>query len=255
MKLNLQRPLVFLDIESTGLSVTADRIVELSMVKVMPDGTEDVRTQRFNPTIPISAEASAVNGIKDEDVADCPTFKEKAHDVMAFIEGCDLAGFNSNHYDIPLLAEELLRAGIDFRPERHRLIDVQTIFHKMEQRTLKAAYKFYCDKRLEGAHTAEADTKATYEVLMAQLDRYSDLQNDVAFLSDFSSRGKNVDLACRIVLNDAGEEVVNFGKHKGKTIRELVKRDPAFFAWVQQGDFPQDTKRAFLRLRLKYKDQ
>ena len=255
MKLKLSRPLVFLDIESTGLSVTADRIVELSMVKVMPDGSEVVHTMRFNPTIPISAEASAVNGIKDEDVADCPTFKEKAHDVYAFIERCDLAGFNSNYYDIPLLAEELLRAGIDFRVENHRLIDVQTIFHKMEQRTLAAAYKFYCGKRLEGAHTAEADTKATYEVLMAQLDHYADLQNDVAFLADFSKRGMNVDLAGRIVMNDKGEEVVNFGKHKGRTIRELVRRDPAFFGWVQQGDFPQDTKRAFLRLRLKYRDQ
>ena len=261
MLLNLEKPIVFFDLETTGVNVGTDHIVEICLLKVNPDQTTEQLVHRVRPvdsdgkTIHIPEFTTAIHGISDADVADKPSFTQLAPEIASFIGDADLAGYNSNKFDVPLLVEEFLRAGLKFDLKSRRLIDVQNIFHKMEQRTLEAAYKFYCDKRLEGAHTAEADTKATYEVLMAQLDRYSDLQNDVAFLSDFSSRGKNVDLACRIVLNDAGEEVVNFGKHKGKTIRELVKRDPAFFAWVQQGDFPQDTKRAFLRLRLKYKDQ
>lgn len=251
MKLKLTRPIVFFDIEATGLNIAQDRIVELCYIKVFPNGNEASETLRFNPGIHISAEASEVNGIKDEDVADCPPFKEKAKELAAVFQGCDMAGYNSNHFDIPLLVEEFIRAGVDFDPAKCRFVDVQNIYHKMEKRTLSAAYKFYCGKDLEDAHTALADTRATYEVLQGQLDRYPDtLKNDVAFLSEFSRRHRNVDLAGRIVLDEQGEPVINFGKYKGRPVKEVLQRDQGYFAWIMQGDFPQNTKQAFMRIKL-----
>ena len=212
MRLNLKKPLIFFDLETTGVNIVKDRIVELSYVKVLPDGTESTRTYRINPEMPIPPESTAIHGITDEDVKDCPTFKSLARTLAAEIEGCDLAGYNSNRFDIPLLAEEFIRAGVDVNLNRRKFIDVQTIFHKMEQRTLSAAYRFYCDKDLEHAHTAEADAMATYEVLKAQLDRYPTLKNDVTYLSQFSAYTRNVDFAGRLVYNDKNEEVINFGK-------------------------------------------
>lgn len=251
MKLQLKRHIIFFDIEATGLNVVHDRIVELSYIKVHPNGKEESETLRFNPGIHISAEATAVNGIKDEDVVNCPPFKEKAKELAATFQGCDIAGYNSNHFDIPLLVEEFIRAGVDFDITKSRFVDVQGIFHKMEKRTLEAAYKFYCDKELIDAHTAMADTRATYEVLMGQLDRYADtLKNDVDFLADFSRRNRNVDLAGRIILNEQDVPVINFGKYKGSPVKDVLTRDPGYFAWVMQGDFPQNTKQAFMRIKL-----
>ncbi len=251
MKLNLNRPLVFFDIEATGLNIAHDRIVELCFIKIFPDGSEEARTMRFNPGIPISAEASAVNGIKDEDVADCPTFKEKAPEIAALLKDCDMAGYNSNHYDVPMLVEEFIRAGVDFDITQCRFVDVQGIFHKMEQRNLSAAYRFYCDKELTDAHTALADTRATYEVLLGQLERYGDaLKNDVDYLADFSRRNRNVDLAGRIVLNDKDVPTINFGKYRGRPIVDVLKKDPGYYSWVMQGDFPQNTKQVFMRYML-----
>mgnify|MGYP002549689529 CR=1 FL=1 len=252
MKLNLSRPIVFFDIEATGLNVATDRIVEISYIKVYPDGHEESQTLRFNPGIPISAEASAVNGIKDEDVSDCPSFKEKAADLALIFSECDIAGFNSNYFDIPLLVEEFIRAGINFDITKCRFVDVQNIYHKMEKRTLAAAYKFYCDKDLENAHTAQADTRATYEVLQSQLDLYDkELKNDIGFLAEFSRRNRNVDLAGRIVLNEQGVETINFGKYKGQAVADVIRREPGYFSWIMQGDFPQNTKQEFMRLKLK----
>lgn len=251
MKLNLSRPIVFFDIESTGLDTVHDRIVELCYIKVFPNGNEASETLRFNPGRHISAEATAVNGISDEDVADCPRFEERAEDLADIFSNCDIAGYNSNHFDVPLLVEEFLRAGVDFDVRQCRFIDVQTIYHKMEQRNLTAAYKFYCGKNLEDAHTAMADTRATYEVLQSQLDRYPDeLQNDVAFLADFTRRSRNVDLAGRIVLNDQDVPTINFGKYRGRPVSEVLSRDPGYYGWIMQGDFPQETKQTFTRLRL-----
>lgn len=252
MKLNLSRPIVFFDIEATGLNVATDRIVEISYIKVYPDGHEESQTLRFNPGIPISAEASAVNGIKDEDVSDCPSFKKKAADLALIFSECDIAGFNSNYFDIPLLVEEFIRAGINFDITKCRFVDVQNIYHKMEKRTLAAAYKFYCDKDLENAHTAQADTRATYEVLQSQLDLYDkELKNDIGFLAEFSRRNRNVDLAGRIVLNEQGVETINFGKYKGQAVADVIRREPGYFSWIMQGDFPQNTKQEFMRLKLK----
>lgn len=252
MQLQLSRPIIFFDIEATGLNIATDRIVELCYIKVLPNGTEKVVTQRFNPGIHISAEASAVNGIYDEDVANSPTFKMKAAEIARDFEGCDLAGFNSNHFDIPLLVEEFIRAGVDYDVTGARLVDVQGIFHKMERRDLTSAYKFYCNKDLADAHTAEADTRATLEVLEAQLDRYADtLKNNVAFLAEFSRRNRNVDLAGRIVYNDQNVETINFGKYRGRPVAEVLQRDPGYFNWVMQGDFTQNTKQAFMRIKLR----
>ncbi|MFR1988503.1 MAG: exonuclease domain-containing protein [Prevotellamassilia sp.] len=252
MQLQLSRPIIFFDIEATGLNIATDRIVELCYIKVLPNGTEKVVTQRFNPGIHISAEASAVNGIYDEDVANCPTFKMKAAEIARDFEGCDLAGFNSNHFDIPLLVEEFIRAGVDYDVTGAHLVDVQGIFHKMERRDLTSAYKFYCNKDLTDAHTAEADTRATLEVLEAQLDRYADtLKNNVAFLAEFSRRNRNVDLAGRIVYNDQNVETINFGKYRGRPVSEILQRDPGYFNWVMQGDFTQNTKQAFMRIKLR----
>ena len=252
MQLNLKNPLIFFDIESTGLNVATDRIVEICAVKVMPNGDQEIKTRRINPTIPISPEAQAVHGISNEDVKDCPTFREIAKSLANWMEGCDFAGYNSIKFDIPLLAEEFLRVGIDFDFRKRNLVDVQNIFHKMEQRTLTAAYKFYCQKDLENAHSAEADTLATYEILKSQLDRYPDaLQNDVKMLAEFSTRSKLVDYAGRIALNEKGVPVLNFGEHKGKSVEEVFRTEPSYYAWMMNGDFTLDTKKVITDLKLK----
>ena len=255
MELNLKRPLIFFDLETTGVDTVHDRIVEISMVKVMPDGEEIVRTRRLNPQMPIPREATAVHGITDDDVKDEPTFAQIAKSLASFMEGCDLGGFNSNRFDLPLLVEEFLRAGVDVDFKRCRFVDVQNIFHKMEQRTLIAAYKFYCDKDLTEAHSAEADTLATYEVLKAQLDRYPNLENDMDFLSEFSSRGETVDYAGRIVFDEKGREVFAFGKHKGRTVEEVFQTEPSYYAWMMNGDFPLYTKKVITDIRLRMKKQ
>lgn len=255
MQLNLSRPLVFFDIEATGLNTATDRIVELCMVKVFPDGKDEVRTLRFNPTIPISPEASAVNGITDEDVANCPRFADMASDLNDYFANCDLAGYNSNSFDIPMLVEEFIRAGVNFDLTTRRFIDVQTVFHKMEPRTLTAAYKYYCQKELVDAHSAEADTVATYEVLKAQIDRYDEVQNDVDWLADFTRRNNNVDLAGRIVLNDENVEVINFGKYRGRPVRDVLRYDQGYYNWIMQGDFSQNTKQVFMQLKLRYDNE
>ena len=208
---------------------------------------------RLNPEMPIPAEATAIHHITDDDVRDKPTFKDVAKDLDKVFEGCDIAGFNSNKFDIPLLVEEFLRAGINFDVSKRKFIDIQTIFHKMEQRTLVAAYKFYCGKNLEEAHSANADTRATYEVLKAQLDRYGNLENDVDFLSKFSSQNRNVDLAGRIILNADDKEIFNFGKYKGQLVTEVLRRDPGYFSWILQGDFPQNTKNVLINIKLRMK--
>ncbi|MCI5662860.1 MAG: 3'-5' exonuclease [Mediterranea sp.] len=251
MKLNLKNPLVFFDLETTGTNINSDRIVEICYLKVHPNGNEEAKTLRINPEMHIPEEASAVHGIYDADVADCPTFKSIARNIAKDIEGCDLAGFNSNRFDIPVLAEEFLRAEVDIDLSRRKFVDVQVIFHKMEQRTLSAAYKFYCGKNLDDAHSAEGDTRATYEVLKAQLDRYPELQNDIAFLSNYSSFNKNVDFAGRMVYNDAGVEVFNFGKYKGMPVTEVLQRDPGYYGWIQSSDFTLNTKAMLTKIRLR----
>lgn len=254
MPLTLRRPLLFFDIEATGLDTSRDRIVELSYIKVSPDGSEEAQTMRFNPTIPISAEATAVNGITDEDVAQCPTFADKAAELARVFSGCDIAGYNSNHFDVPMLVEEFIRAGVEFDVSACNLVDVQGIYHKMEKRTLAAAYQFYCHKDLENAHTAMADTRATLEVLRAQLDHYGDqIPHSIEGLSEFSRFNKNVDLAGRIIYDDKGTPVFNFGKHRGRPVEWVVKNEPGFISWMLQADFPQNTKQALTRLYLKYK--
>lgn len=252
MELAIKNPLIFFDLETTGINVSADRIVEISMIKITPGGEKIVKTRRVNPQMHIPEEATAVHHISDEDVKDEPTFKEIAKSLATFIEGCDFAGFNSNKFDVPMLAEEFIRAGVDVDFSSRRFIDVQTIFHKMEQRTLVAAYKFYCDKDLTEAHSAAADTMATYEVLKAQLDRYPDaLKNDVAFLSEFSSHTRNVDFAGRVVYDDNGAEVFNFGKHKGRKVEEVFAKEPSYYNWMMDGDFPEYTKRVITRIKLR----
>ena len=247
MKLNLKRPIVFFDLETTGVDTARDRIVEISMIKVMPDGEEITRTRRLNPGMHIPAEATAVHGITDDDVKECPTFAQVAKSLEQFIRGCDFGGFNSNRFDLPVLVEEFLRAGVDVDLKKRKFIDVQNIFHKKEQRTLVAAYRFYCDKDLDDAHSAEADTRATYEVLKAQLDRYPDLENDVAALADFSARGEAADYAGRILYNDKGEEVFGFGKYKGRSVAEIFRLEPSYYAWMMNGDFPLYTKKGHHR--------
>ncbi|MBR2072762.1 MAG: ribonuclease H-like domain-containing protein [Alistipes sp.] len=254
MKLNLKRPIVFFDLETTGVDTAKDRIVEVSMIKIMPDGEEIVRTRRINPQMHIPEQATAIHGITDEDVKDAPTFAQVAKSMAQFIEGCDFGGFNSNRFDMPMLVEEFLRAGVDVDFKRRRFVDVQNIFHKMEQRTLVAAYKFYCDKNLEEAHSAEADTRATYEVLMAQLDRYPELQNDVAALADFSERGQTADFAGRIGFNDKQEEVFNFGKYKGRRVEDVFREEPSYYAWMMNGDFPLYTKKVITEIYLRLKN-
>ena len=254
MQLNLKNPLVFFDLETTGINITTDRIVEISYLKVMPDGKEECKTRRVNPQMPIPKHSTDIHGITDEDVKDCPTFKEMAKSLASQIEGCDLAGFNSNRFDIPLLAEEFLRAGVDIDLNKRKFIDVQTIFHKMEQRNLVAAYKFYCGKELKDAHSAESDTRATYEVLMSQLDKYPELENNVDSLSAFSSFNSNVDFAGRMIFNENGEEVINFGKYKGHLVKDVLKKDLGYYGWIMQGDFSLNTKQKLTEIRLRMKD-
>lgn len=244
MNINLKKPLAIFDLEATGLDVTSDRIVEIAVVKINPDGTRTDFHQRINPQIPIPKEVTAIHGIGDEDVKDAPTFKDILPELEKFIENTDFAGFNSNKFDLPLLAEEFLRAGSEVDLSVHKHIDVQNIFHKMEQRTLEAAYRFYCEKNLENAHTAMADAEATWEVLNAQIQRYSTLEDNVDFLSEFSIYGdvSRLDFAGRLALNEKGEAIYNFGKHKGKTIREVMKLEPGYYGWMLDANFPLYTK-------------
>ncbi len=251
MKLKLKRPIVFFDLETTGVDTSKDRIVEISMIKVMPDGEEITKTRLINPGMPIPPSATAIHGITDEDVKDCPTFAQIAKSLEQFIRGCDFGGFNSNRFDLPLLVEEFMRAGVDVDFKRRKFVDVQNIFHKKEQRTLIAAYKFYCDKDLTEAHSAEADTRATYEVLQAQLDKYLDLENDIDALAEFSARGETVDYAGRIVYDEKGVEVFGFGKYKGRSVCEIFSLEPSYYDWMMKGDFPLYTKKVITELRFR----
>lgn len=251
MNLKLNKPLAFFDLETTGLNVANDRIVEISIVKIMPNGDKEIKTKLLNPTIPISKESSSIHGYTDEDVKDKATFKEVAKEIADFIEDCDLAGYNSNKFDIPLLAEEFLRVNIEFDISKRKLIDVQNIFHKMEKRTLEAAYQFYCGKELTNAHSAEADTTATFEILDAQIAKYDNLKADTNFLSDFSQMNKNADLMGRFVYNKNEEVVFNFGKHKGKTVIEVLKKEPGYYHWMMNGDFPLYTKKVLKNIKEK----
>jgi len=255
MKLELKSPLVFFDLETTGMSFSHDRIVELSLLKIHPDHREEVKTYRINPGMPIPPETTLIHGISDSDVADAPTFAEIAQTLADSIEGCDLAGYNLNKFDLPLLAEEFLRTDVKFDLKKCRIVDVQVIFYKMEQRTLSAAYKFYCNKELTQAHSAEADTRATYEVLQAQLDMYPELNNNVDMLSKFSAHSPTVDFAGRIVYNDKGEEIYNFGKHKGKTVVSVFEKDPGYYSWMLNGDFPVHTKNVLKAIKSKYSEK
>lgn len=264
MLLDLKNPLVFIDLETTGINIATDRIVEIALLKVNLDGSETEMLQRINPEMPIPPQASKIHGIYDEDVKDAPVFREVAKNLAKFIEGCDLAGFNSNRFDIPLLAEEFLRAEVDIDLKKHKFIDVQAIFHKMEKRTLAAAYKFYCDKDLVDAHSAMADTRATYEVLKAQLDRYQGVEyedaggktsvpivNDVEKLSNFSSYDRNVDFVGRIVYDENGVEVFNFGKNKGVPVEKVLQEQPGYFGWMLNGEFPLYTKKVLTQIKLR----
>lgn len=238
----MTRPLIFFDLETTGTNIMKDRIVEISLIKVYPDGREEVKSRRINPGMPIPAESMAVHHITDEDVKDCPRFEQIAKLLLELFDDSDIAGFNSNKFDMPLLIEEFGRANLPFSLTGRRFIDVQNIFHKMEQRTLVAAYKFYCGGDLENAHSAEADTRATYEVLKSQLDRYNTLENDVEALAKFSGGDKNLDLSARFVYNDKKVPVFNFGKYKGQPVVEVFRREPGFYHWMMQGEFPKNTK-------------
>ncbi len=266
MNLNLTKPLAFFDLETTGINIGTDRIVEISIVRVNIDNSTDILTKKINPTIPIPIATSKIHGIYDKDVIDCPTFKDLASQLFQFIANCDLAGFNSNKFDVPLLAEEFLRAEVDFDLKNRKLIDVQNIFHIMEPRTLTAAYKFYCGKPLENAHSAEADTVATFEIFKAQLKHYENTQitddkgnvhtpvmNDMNVLSELTTRFKQADLSARIVFNDKDEEIFNFGKHKGKTVKEVFEKEPGYYSWMMNGDFPLYTKKIITQIRLSMK--
>ncbi len=251
MELNLRNPIIFFDLETTGINIAADRIVEISWLKIIPSGEESSQTMLVNPTIPIPQEVIAIHGICDEDVKDKPTFADIARSLVNEFEGCDFAGYNSNKFDIPLLAGEFLRANVEFDLRKRKFIDVQVVFHKMEQRTLSAAYKFYCQKDLEDAHSAEADTRATYEILKAQLDRYENLENDVDKLSAFSTQHRTADLAGRIIYNEKDIEVFNFGKYKGQPVEDVLKKDPGYFSWILNGDFPLYTKKVMTSIKLR----
>ncbi len=266
MELNLQKPLAFFDIEATGLNVAKDRIIEINIYKVNPNGTEESKTWLVNPDYPIAEDATRVHGYTAGDLKDKPTFKQVAKEIERFLQNCDLAGYNAIKYDIPMLVEEFLRADVDFDVANRRLIDVQNIFMKMEQRTLSAAYKFYLNKELENAHSAEADTKATYEILKAQLDRYQDtefkdrdgnilrpVQNDMQKLQQFSSHHRNADLMGQIIFNDKNEEVINFGKYRGRTVEDVFKSDPGYYGWIMKSDFPLYTKKLLTRIKLRMK--
>lgn len=264
MKLNLQNPIAFFDLETTGINIITDRIVEICILKVLPNGTSQIKKDIINPTIPIPPSSSEIHGIWDKDVLDKPTFKQLAKQYYQFIENCDLAGFNSNKFDIPMLAEEFVRAGVEFDIKGRKFVDIQNIFHKMEPRNLAAAYKFYCDKDLENAHTAEADTVATYEILLAQIERYKDkeykdkdgnvsipIHNDIKKLSEFSFYNKNADLAGHIIFDKNNEEIFNFGKYKGMKVAEVFKKEPQYYDWMFKADFPEYTKKVITEIRLR----
>jgi len=251
MELKLSRPICFFDLETTGIEVAKDRIVEISIYKVYPNGNKESKTWLVNPTIPIPAATTAVHGITDEKVANEPTFNELATQIYNMIKDSDLAGFNSDRFDIPLLAEELLRAGVDFDMKNRVSVDVQTIIHKKEERTLSAAYKFYCNESLENAHSAEADTMATYEILKAQLEKYNDLDNDMKWLSEFTTRKKSVDFAGFIALNNEGKEIFTFGKNKGQLVDEVLEKEPGYYGWIQGADFPLYTKKVLTGIKLR----
>ncbi|MAW16397.1 MAG: DNA polymerase III subunit epsilon [Flavobacteriaceae bacterium] len=250
MKLLLTRPLCFFDLETTGLNVAKDRVLEISILKVFPNGNKESKTWMVNPEIPIPPKTIPIHGITDEKVANEPTFKQLSRDIYSMIKDSDLAGFNSDRFDIPLLAEEMLRAGIDVDFKKHLTVDVQTIFHKMEKRNLSAAYKFYCGKDLNNAHSAEADTNATYEVLKSQINKYDELENDISKLSTFSKRQKSVDFAGFIILDEDRDAAFNFGKHKGKKVIEVFEREPGYFSWLLNADFPRYTKKVLTAIRL-----
>jgi len=250
MRLELKNPIIFFDLETTGINIASDRIVEISYLKVDLNGNETIKTLRINPGIPIPAKVTAIHGISDEDVKNEPTFNEVAKSLARDFEGCDLGGYNSVRFDIPLLAEEFLRSGVDIDLKRRKFVDVQVIFMKMEPRTLTAAYKFFVGKELKEAHSAEADTRATYEVLQAQLDHYSNLENDIGKLAEFSAHNRNVDFAGRIVYNEEDVEVFNFGKYKGKPVKEILQSDPGYYGWMMNGDFPLYTKKVLTSIKL-----
>ena len=251
MELSLKRPICFFDIESTGVNVVKDRIVEISILKIYPNGNRESRTWLVNPEMPIPPETTAIHGISDEKEANEPTFKQLAHRIHDMIKDADLAGYNSNKFDIPMLAEEFLRADQDFDFSKKRAVDVQNIFHKKEQRTLSAAYRFYCDKVLEDAHTAEADTLATYEILKSQLDRYEDLENNVDFLADYSNRFRAADFAGFIILNEENVECFSFGKYKNQAVEDVLERDPGYYGWIQNAEFPLYTKKILTTIKLR----
>lgn len=249
MNLKLKQPIVFFDLETTGVNIATDRIVEISILKVFPNGNKESKTWLVNPEMEIPQASTDIHGITNEKVAAEPTFKTLAPKVSKMIAGCDLAGFNSNRFDIPLLAEELMRAGIDFDMKNRQAIDVQVIFHKKEQRTLSAGYQFYCGKELEGAHGAEADTNATYEILLAQVDKYGDIGNTVDALSEYSSHGERADFAGFILMNDKGQEIFSFGKYKGRTVEEVFNENPGYNNWMQNADFPLYTKKVLREIK------
>ena len=251
MNLELHRPIVFFDLETTGINIAKDRIVEISILKVFPNGNKESKTWLVNPVVDIPKITSDIHGITNEKVVNEPTFKELAPEVYGLISGCDLAGFNSNRFDIPLLAEEMLRAEVDFDLANIKFVDVQTIFHKKEQRTLSAGYRFYCDKELEGAHSAEADTHATYEILLAQIEKYEDLGTDVKALSDYSSHQKRADFAGFIQYNNADVEIFTFGKYKNRPVLEVLAENPGYYNWIMNADFPLYTKKVLTNIRLK----
>jgi DNA polymerase-3 subunit epsilon len=264
MELQLKRPIAFFDLETTGLNIAKDRIVEISILKVNPNGTLERKTWLVNPEYPIAPEATAVHGFTNEDLKDKPTFKQLAREISRFLDNCDLSGYNAIKFDIPLLVEEFLRAEVEFDVKNRKLVDVQNIFMKMEQRTLSAAYKFYLGKTLEDAHSAEADTEATYEILKAMLDRYANtpftdrdghtsypVKNDIQELSEFSSHHRNADLMGQIIYDAEGKEVFNFGKHKGKTVEEIFSREPSYYNWIMNADFPLFTKKLVTNIKLR----
>ncbi|MFA7471209.1 MAG: 3'-5' exonuclease [Weeksellaceae bacterium] len=252
--LKLHKPLCFFDLETTGINVGKDRIVEISVLKVFPNGNKESKTLRVNPGIPIPAEASSVHGITDEDVANEPLFKEIAPQIWEMMRDSDIAGYNSNRFDVPLLAEEFLRNGFDFDLEKHRLVDVQVIFFKKEPRDLTAAYQFYCGKTMQNAHSAQADVEATYEIFKAQIQRYDDLENDIRFLSEFTSQRKTADLAGMIGINEKGNEIFNFGKYKGQSVNEVFAKDIGYYGWIQNADFPLYTKKVLTKIKLSSSD-
>lgn len=263
MNLNLKKPLAFFDLETTGMNISTDRIVEISIVKVFPDGTKEIKTKRVNPTIPIPSESSAIHGIFEKDIKDEPTFKQIAKSIQEYLEGCDLGGYNNIKFDIPLLIEEFYRVGIDFSLDNRKIIDAQQIFFMMEPRTLSGAYKFYCNKELEGAHGAEADTLATFDVFMAQIDKYKDvaiknekgemvtpIQNDMDAIHNITAN-KFADLAGRLGYNEKGQETINFGKYKGRPVEEVLMAEPGYYDWMMKGDFPAYTKKILTQIKLR----